>query len=206
MALLEPDRDFPNKRHFSHYQRLATLRPPSLLLFAFAFLMTLLASQMSHAQSDNSREYQIKAAFLYNFVQFVKWPGTTFSSSDSPFCIGILGDDPFGSALDDTVQGEAIDGHRLVVVRSPRVEELTGCQVIFVCRSEADRVGTILSQLNSKPILTVSELPNFASNGGDIDFYLSSGKVRFEINPDSARQCGLKISSQLLALGKTVEP
>jgi len=206
MALLAPDRDALFKQFFSHHQRLAMVRTPSLLLFAVVFLMTLLGSQMAHAQSDTTREYQIKAAFLYNFVQFVKWPGTTFSSSDAPFCIGVLGDDPFGSALDDTVQGEAIDGHRLMVVRSPRVEELMGCQVIFVCRSEEGRVDAILSQLSSKPILTVSEGSNFASKGGDIDFYLSSGKVRFEINPQAARQCGLKISSQLLALGKIVQP
>src|SRR6202020_197758 len=85
-------------------------------------------TRVGHAQADTSREYQIKAAFLYNFVQFVKWPGTTFPTSDSPFYIGILGDDPFGSALDDTVAGEAINGHRLSVIRSPRLDELEGCQ------------------------------------------------------------------------------
>jgi hypothetical protein len=174
-------------------------------LFLLALTLCFVGLRAAEAQTDTTREYQIKAAFLYNFVQFVKWPGTTFPSSDSPFHIGILGDDPFGSALDDTIAGESIDGHRLSVMRSPRIEELEGCQVIFVCRSEGNNLDAILSQLKSKPILTVSELEGFAGKGGDIDFYLSGGKVRFEINPQSARQCGLKMSSQLLSLGKIVQ-
>ncbi len=160
----------------------------------------------ARAQSDVSKEYQIKAAFLFNFVQFVKWPETSFASADAPFSIGVLGDDPFGSILDGTVQGEAIGNHRLTVVRSQRIEDLKACQLIFVSRSEEDHVGEILAQLGSRPILTVSDLDGFAGQGGDIDLYLSGGKVRFEINPQPARQCGLKISSQLLSLGKIVEP
>jgi len=183
-----------------------TRRIPSVFLLSVILFLNLCGSPVAQAQSDTTREYQIKAAFLYNFIQFVKWPGTTFPTPDAPFCIGILGDDPFGSALDDTVQGEAIDGHRLMVIRSPRVEELMGCQMIFVCRSEGGHADAILSKLSSKPILTVSEIDGFAGMGGDINFYLSSGKVRFEINPQAARQGGLKISSQLLALGKIVEP
>jgi len=174
-------------------------------LFLLALTLCFVGLRAAEAQTDTTREYQIKAAFLYNFVQFVKWPGTTFPSSDSPFYIGILGDDPFGSALDDTIAGESVDGHRLSVMRSPRIEELEGCQVIFVCRSEGNNLDAILSQLKSKPVLTVSELEGFAGKGGDIDFYLSGGKVRFEINPQSARQCGLKMSSQLLSLGKLVQ-
>ena len=160
----------------------------------------------ARAQSGDSREYQIKAAFLFNFVQFVKWPGASFASADAPFVIGILGDDPFGSALEETIRGETIDNHRLRVVRAQQIEDLRDCQMIFVCRSKEGQVGEILSRLDSRPILTVSEVESFARNGGAIDFYLSGGKVRFEINPQSARRCGLKISSQLLTLGKIVEP
>ena len=193
MALLE------HVRILSSFQR-------KLFWFLLTVALCLGNPTAADAQSDTSREYRIKAAFLYNFVQFVRWPATAFSSSDAPFHIGILGDDPFGSALDDTVAGESIDGHRLSVMRSPRIEELEGCQVIFVCRSEGNSLDAILSELKAKPILTVSEVDGFANKGGDIDFYLSGGKVRFEINPQSAQQCGLKISSQLLSLGKIVQP
>jgi hypothetical protein len=170
-----------------------------LLLFILSFA----AFGPAHAQE--SKEYELKAAFLFNFAQFVKWPPESFANSAAPFCIGILGDDPFGAALDETVQGETIDNHRLTVVRSQRIEDLEACQMIFVSRSEEGHVGEVLSELDSKPILTVSDVESFAEDGGDIDFYLSDGKVRFEINPQAALRCGLKISSQLLSLGKIVK-
>jgi hypothetical protein len=172
-------------------------------LFGLLFILLLIGAGLGRAQEE-SKEYQLKAAFLFNFAQFVKWPPDSFSNPDAPFYIGILGSDPFGSALEETIQGEAINNHRLTVVRARRIEDLKNCQMIFVCRSEEGHVGEILSQIGTKPILTVSEVESFARSGGDIDFYLSGGKVRFEINPQSALRCGLKISSQLLSLGKIV--
>ncbi len=167
-------------------------------------LSTLLFTAFDPGRADGSKEYQLKAAFLFNFAQFVKWPSAAFTKEGAPFCIGILGDDPFGSTLEETIQGENIDNHPLTVIRARRIEELKDCQMIFVSRSEEGRVGEILSELDSKPVLTVSEMESFTRSGGDIDFYLAEGKVRFEINPQSARRCGLKISSQLLNLGKIV--
>ena len=167
------------------------------------FILFLAAMGPGRAQAQ-SREYQLKAAFLFNFAQFVKWPPGAFLTADAPFDIGILGDDPFGPALEETVQGATIDNHRMTVVRAQKIEELKDCQMIFVSRSEEGHMGEILTQLDSRPILTVSEIDSFAQDGGDIDFYLSDGKVRFEINPQSAQRCGLRISSQLLSLGKIV--
>jgi hypothetical protein len=156
------------------------------------------------AQEGSSREYQIKAAFLYNFVQFVKWPPDAFTSPGAPLSIGILGDDPFDGALEDTIHGEAVDGHKLVVMHSHSLDDLRGCQLIFVARSEEGQMVQILSTTGPRPVLTVSEIQSFAENGGDIDFYIAEGKVRFEINAGAARHAGLKISSQLLALGRIV--
>ncbi len=170
----------------------------ALLLFVFSCT----ALDLGYAQG--SREYQLKAAFLFNFAQFVKWPPASFNRDGAPFTIGILGEDPFGAALEETIRGETIDHHPLTVVRGRRIEELKDCQMIFVSRSEEGHVEEILSQIDSRPILTVSEVDSFARNGGDIDFYLAEGKVRFEINPQSAQRSGLKISSQLLNLGKIV--
>ena len=151
-----------------------------------------------------SREYQLKAAFLYNFVQFVEWPPGAFPSSDAPLRIGVLGDDPFGGALDEAIQNESVDSHRLTVVRSSNIADLQDCQMIFVSQSEEGHLGEILSAIGSKPVLTVSDIDHFAQSGGDIGFFLSDGKVRFAINPGSARQSGLRISSQLLTLGRIV--
>jgi len=164
--------------------------------------MPAIAEQSARAQS---REYQIKAAFLLNFTQFVRWPATAFPGPASPLCIGVLGDDPFGSALEDTIRGESIQDHKICVRRARRVEDLVDCQVVFVSSSERGHVPEILAKINSRPVVTVGDVAGFARQGGTIDFYREQNKVRFEINPVSARQCGLKISSQLLGLGKIVE-
>jgi hypothetical protein len=162
-------------------------------------------AMLACAATAQSREYQVKAAFLYNFAQFVDWPSATFVNTNTPFSIGILGDDPFDGSLDETIQGETVNGHKIAAVRSQRIEDLKNCQIIFVCRSEKKRVAEILTELDSKPILTVSEIDGFARDGGGINFFLAGSKVRFEINPGAAQSDGLKISSQLLSLGKIVQ-
>jgi hypothetical protein len=157
------------------------------------------------AQAE-TREYQIKAAFLVNFMQFVTWPPAAFTNADAPFCIGVLGDDPFGAALDQAVRGETVHHHKVVVQRTQRVEDCKDCQMIFVSRSEEKNLAVILPSLNSGPILTVGETRDFARRGGVINFFLEGNKVRFEINPTVAQRGKLKISAQLLNLGKIVEP
>lgn len=200
MALLGFSCRLPRPKRTASCSFISRLRLlPGLLLF----LWFLCAPGLSRAQE--SKEYELKAAFLFNFAQFVKWPSDSFTAADAPFYIGILGDDPFGGALEETVQGETIDNHKLRVVRGRSFDEVKDCQMIFVCKSEENHLGEILSDLDSKPILAVSEIGSFARDGGTIDFYLQDGKVRFEINPESAQRRGLKISSQLLTLGKLVK-
>lgn len=150
------------------------------------------------------KEYQIKAAFLFNFAQFVEWPESVFTSSDAPFCVGVLGDDPFGSALDDAVHGEAIGSHKMSVQRSRQMADLKNCQMIFVSKSEKDRLPGILAAVGSRPVLMVGDVSDFARSGGEINFYLEGAKVRFEINPGAAQSCGLKFNAQLLSLGRIV--
>jgi hypothetical protein len=170
----------------------------------FCLLLCLPALTASPAAAQ-SKEYQIKAAFLLNFTQFVQWPAAAFAGAAAPLCIGVLGDDPFGAALEETVRGESIQDHKLTVRRAQKLEDLADCQLVFVSKSENGRVPEILAKIDSHPVVTVSEVAGFAKQGGTINFYREQNKVRFEINPAAARQSGLKISSQLLALGKIVE-
>jgi hypothetical protein len=156
------------------------------------------------AQAQPAKEYQVKAAFLFHFVQFVEWPPAAFPSADAPICIGILGEDPFGPILEETVRGESVRNRKVVVQRSRRVEDLTDCHLLFISRSEAERLARILGDLDSRAVLTVSELDGFAQHGGLIQLYLAGQKVRFEINASAARRKGLRISSELLRLGKIV--
>jgi len=164
-------------------------------------LLVLLAPSVLHAQS---KEYQVKAAFLYNFAQFVVWPETSFTNTNEPFQIGVLGDNPFHKDLVETVRGETIHGRPMVIQESRRAESLTNCQIVFICNSEAGHVDEILAALGPRPVLTVSEIPGFANRGGVINFYREGSKVRFEINPDAAGKKNLKVGSDLLTLGKIV--
>lgn len=157
------------------------------------------------AQSAVSKEYQIKAVFLFNFAQFVEWPSSAFANANAPFRIGVFGDDPFGGVLDETVRNESINNHKLVVQRVNTEDDLAGCQLVFISKSEKSRADKVLSGLSAKPVLTVGESDGFARQGGVINFYLENRKVRFEINPSMAQHQGLKVSSQLLSLGKIVK-
>lgn len=171
----------------------------------FTIFLAIFFSAQTFAQPV-AKEYQVKAAFLYNFAQFVQWPSGTFSSADEPFVIGVLGENPFGTALEQTVNGESIRGHRFKIVHSRRIQDVEHCHMVFISKSERARLPEIMQRLAGRKILTVSEVPGFASRGGVINFYPEGSKVRFEINPAAAQREGLKISSQLLNLGKIVEP
>jgi hypothetical protein len=152
-----------------------------------------------------AREYQVKAAFLVNFVQFVDWPSRAFVDDTTPLCIGVLGEDPFGSALDDLVRGEKADDRALVVRRATAPEPLLDCHLVFVSESEKDRLGGILSVLEGHPILTVGETDGFSRRGGIINLRIHQNRVRFEINPTAGERQGLKLNSQLLSLGMLVD-
>ncbi len=171
-----------------------------LTVLLFAFRTSVLA------QPATPKEYQIKAVFLFNFAQFIEWPSTALTTNTGPFRIGVLGDNPFGTFLEETVRGEAIKNHQIVVQRAQEAAELKGCQLIFISKSEKKRLPEILTSLDSAAVVTVGEVEGFAQNGGIINFYIEDKKVRFEINPAAAHRAGLKLSSQLLSLGKIVEP
>jgi hypothetical protein len=158
------------------------------------------------ADSAPPSEYAVKAAFLLNFTRFVEWPATAFDRSDSPLVIGILGDNPFGSLLDDVVRDERVRDRHLQVRCSIKAEDLKGCQLVFVCRSERGHLDQVIDDLGHGAILTVSDIDGFADHGGVIRLYLSGKKIRFEINQSTAKQHELKLSAQLLSLGKIIDP
>ena len=166
----------------------------------------LLAGVTEGAAAEATKEYQVKAAFLLRFIQFVEWPEGSFPAEDVPIRIGILGEDPFGSTLDRVIGGERIRHHSLTVERATSVMELRNCQVIFVAASERDRLREVVAQLPMEGVLTVSDLEGFAEQGGMIRLFLADKKVRFELNPSVAHKRQLKLSAQLLSLGKIVGP
>jgi len=145
-------------------------------------------------------EYDLKAAFLFNFIQFVEWPEKAFASPNAPLVIGIYGSDPFGASLDRIIRGETIKGHRLTIKHFRRPEELKGCQVLFICKSETSRIEEAISLVRGSGILTVGDSDHFVARGGIIGFVMLDNNVRFQINPSTAHREELLISSKLLRL------
>lgn len=154
--------------------------------------------------SPRSPEYLIKAAYLYNFAMFVNWPPRAFASPDSPIVVGIVGRDPFGWALDQTVENKRINKRRITIERLQPHQDLTHCQILFVDQSEGARVADLAQRLHDLPILIVDDAVDGGGRGGAIDFVVDDNRVGFEINRNAAKRAGLTISSKMLGLARAV--
>ncbi len=161
-------------------------------------------TQGDAAEAPVSKEYQIKAAFLYNFTKFAEWPDSAFADPKSPIVIGVLGANPFGGELAKAIEGRKVNGRDLVLKPLEKSGDLESVHVLFTGSSEEVKLIEALGSVNRRPILTVGETDSFAKHGGIITFILEGDKVRFEINMDAADQAGLKISAQLQKLAKTI--
>ena len=154
------------------------------------------------ASPGESPEYQVKAAFLYNFLKFVEWPADG-PSPPPTICLGILGRDPFEDAL-ETVKGKSAKGRKVVVVRFHSVEEARGCELLFISASERGRLPQILKAAHGARMLTVSDQEGFCQAGGMINLVSVKNRVGFEVNLAAASRARLRVSSQLLKLARNV--
>ncbi len=154
----------------------------------------------SFTQRMPVNEYQVKAAFIYNFTRFIDWPPETFTGASGPFIIQVLGDNQFSSYINDIVKGEKLGGRAIIVQRINSVEEIHQCNILFISASNASEVKDLLPDLNRRRILTVSDASNFAKWGGIIRFFKEGNNLRLQINIDEAKASKLNISSKLLSL------
>ena len=170
--------------------------------FALAVLISALAfpavARSAAAQAAPVPDYQVKATFLFQFTQFVDWPQEAFTSGQAPLVIGILGQDPFGTFLDQIVRNETANDRALAVQRYQRLEDVKNCQLLFVSGSEAERMGEIVAALKGQSILMVADADGFADRGGMIQFVTQQNRLRLKINLEAARAAKLTISSKLL--------
>jgi hypothetical protein len=148
-------------------------------------------------------EYQVKAAFLYNFAKFVQWPSDAFQTATEPMAICVLGQDPFGRSLVDIVSGRAIEGRSIIVRHIADVKQVAGCHVLYIASTENKHSPAILADIKAG-ILTVGD-SDTSGTGVVINFRLDDGKVRFEIDVDAAEREKLQISSRLLSLAHIIE-
>jgi YfiR/HmsC-like len=157
-----------------------------------------IAGEQAHAVD----EYRVKAAFLFNFAKFVEWPPETFASADEPIGICVLGQNPFGSVLEETVRGKVVANRTLVIRQISNTQQGSKCHIVFVSASEGKRSLVFLEELKSKRVLTISETDGVNWDGGVIGLSLKDGRVRIEIDLAAAERAGLRISSKLLSLAE----
>jgi hypothetical protein len=163
------------------------------------------ASSPGSAQVE-SREYQKKAEFICSFARFVEWPSKRFSQPDAPFVIGVFGMDGVSDLLREAIQNRRIKDRPVVIKHLTAKEEIRSCHVLFVSRSERDRLGPVLGEARRESTLTVGECDNFLARGGVINFLNVNGEVRFQISPDAASRERLKVSSKLLQIALPTTP
>ncbi len=168
-----------------------------------AITLAILLSAGARAQETN--EYRVKAAFLYNFAKFVDWPPQAFKSPSEPIVIGVLGKNPFGAALADEVAGKTLGGRAFQVREVVNGQQASLCQIVFVSASERRRLGSLFTLIGNSAVLTVGETDNFNAEGGIINFKIEGGNVRFQINMEAARKQQIRISAKLLSLAEIVE-
>ena len=175
----------------------------TMILSTLAYFLALELGA-AEARGKLTREYDLKAAFLFNFAQFVEWPPEAFPDASSPFVICVLGDDPFGKSLDEIVAHETIRNRRIAVRRHRDVEEISSCQIVYVGASETPRLSHILAALDGKRILSVGETDPFTAHNGIIQFLVVENRLRLRINIEAAKVAKLSISSQLLRQAEIV--
>ena len=158
------------------------------------------------ARAGAPSEHQVKAAFLYNFANFVEWPDGALGPAGSPLKVCVVGADPFGGALDDAFRDQVVQGRTRADLarrrRWPRSAAATSCS----CRRASRAAGRSCSRsCGTAPTLTVADGPPLVRQGGMVNFVIEAKRVRFEINRGAAEHAGLRISSKLLALARIVE-
>ena len=179
-----------------------SLRVCLSLLLALGIVVS--SEVAARAESSAPTMPQVQAAFLFNFSKFVTWPNEAFQHSGDSLIIGVLGEDPFGAILEDTIRDKTVMGKKLVVKRFSKIQDALHCHILFLSASEESRLAQMIQALDKTNILTVSDMEQFAEHGGMVAFTVEDRKVRFNVNVEAVERTELKIGSQLLKLARIV--
>jgi hypothetical protein len=175
-----------------------------LWLFAAVASALFLRSPVAAAESSVTKEYQIKAAFLYNFTKFVEWPADRFKHDRSPIVIGVLGKNPFGEELEKIVRDRKVNRRDITILQLQTAGDALSTHAVFVAAGEEGLVEKEIGSLTCAGVLVVGESERFCALGGTVTFTTAGDKVRFEINVGAAERGGVKISAQLQKLAAVV--
>jgi hypothetical protein len=168
-----------------------------------SMLMMAIITVLPAWAQETSREYKVKAAFIYNFAQFGEWPDSAFAAPDASFVVVVVGKDPFNGLLERAVSGKMIGKRRAVVQHIDSIDQIGACQILFIPAMDDDSVAQILNKVQNRPVLTIGENENFSVLGGGCRFFTTEdNRLRFEVNLDAVEGAGLKMSSKLLKLAR----
>lgn len=164
-------------------------------------LMAIVAPRMAYALP----EAQIKAAFIYNFTQFVTWPDDAFAGKDAPFIVATVGDDSLSAALQHAMAGKAVNGRPIVVTHFASIDRIERCHLLFVPASQHGITPAILAKVGNAPVLTVGDGESFMTLGGAIRLFVEDSRMRFEVAPDVVEAARLKPGAQLMKVGRVYQ-
>jgi uncharacterized protein DUF4154 len=167
-----------------------------------AIALVLAISPAGSAAHVDATEYGLKSVFLYQFCRFMEWPNSAFSSPSDPLIIGVIGNDPFGSLLNEAVEGETYHGRPIRIEHYGAPRDIKRCHILFVSRSEGDQLDQILSSVAGKNIVTVGETDRFLDHGGMIALTADRNKVHVRVNQSSLRAANVDVSSKLLRVAE----
>src|SRR5437867_3437041 len=174
------------------------------LCLLLALWVAISGGLVASAETPAPTMHQVEAAFLFNFAKFVTWPDDAFQLSGSSLIIGVLGEDPFGAVLEETIRDKTVMGKKLAVKRFVRIQDAVNSHILFLSSSEESQLLPLLKVLEKATVLTVSDMEQFAERGGMVAFTVEDQKVRFNVNVEAVERAGLKMGSQLLKLARIV--
>jgi hypothetical protein len=157
-----------------------------------------------NCEAQSPTEYQVKAAYLFNFIKFVEWPDASPADTQAKWTIGVVGNSPVGDELSKLVEGKNILGKELQVKTFQATDNLRACNVLFISESEKKHLPTILAGLRGSSVMTVADMEHFIDAGGMVQFVVEDARVRISIDVGATGRARLKVSSKLLALARTV--
>lgn len=176
----------------------------SFLCLPLVLCIAVSSGVVAGAESPAPTMHQVQAAFLFNFAKFVTWPDDAFQRSENSLIIGVLGEDPFGAVLEETIRDKTVMGKKLAVKRFVRIQDAVNSHILFLSSSEESHLPHILKVLEKNTVLTVSDMEQFAERGGMVAFTVEDQKVRFNVNVGAVERAGLKMGSQLLKLARII--
>jgi hypothetical protein len=183
-------------------QRHACVRS-ALLLVALTAVIPARAAALNPVESERTvSEYEVKAAYVYNFAKFVEWPPTYFSAPNAPITIGVIGDEEFAAILEKAVKNKLVQEHSFQVRHLKWPIDLGTCNLVYVPSNEQKRFRQIAEGLQDKPVLTITEVEEKSQAKGIMNLFIEGGKVQFEVNIADAEKAKLRISSKLLRLAR----